>query len=344
MPSMDTPARDDDLARPPRQDIQELHIGLLNMMPDAALRVTEQQFIRLVGGANASVQVHVHPFTVSGLERSPEAEAYIAARYETFEQLREDGLDALIVSGANVVNPALENEAFYEPLRDVTDWANAHVTSVLCSCLATHALLQQRHGIRRRRLLSKRWGVYPHVVRRPDHPLLLGTNTLFDVPHSRWNEVTVSQLEAAGLEVLISSTEGDVHLATDPDGFRTVYLQGHPEYDAVSLLKEYKRDVTRYLEGGLDGIPPVPENYLSEAAARRAHDYVEEALAARARGRPLPEFPEDELAAGLHNTWTDTAKAMFHNWLGLVYRLTGARRGVPLGPGLDPQDPLALRR
>jgi homoserine O-succinyltransferase/O-acetyltransferase len=341
---MEPPAQDPGVARPLDRDLRELHIGLLNMMPDAALRVTEQQFIRLVSGADCLVQVHVHPFTVPGLDRSPEAEVYIAERYATFEQLCEEGLDALIVSGANVVNPALEQEAFYEPLRQVTDWAKEHVTSVLCSCLATHALLQQRHGIRRRRLLRKRWGVYPHLARRPDHPLLLGTHRRFDVPHSRWNEVTVSQLEAAGLEVLISSTEGDVHLATGPDGFRTVYLQGHPEYDAVSLLKEYKRDVMRYFADELEAMPPLPENYLSEAAARRAQDYVEEALAARAQARPPPEFPEDELAVGLDNTWTDTAKTVFKNWLGLVYRLTDARRGVPLKPGIDPGDPLGLRR
>jgi homoserine O-succinyltransferase/O-acetyltransferase len=323
------------------QDIRELHVGLLNMMPDAALSVTEQQFIRLVGGANRIVQVYVHPFTVPGLARSDAAQAYVDTHYETFERLRTDGLDALIVSGANVANPTLADEPFYEPLREVTDWASEHVTSVLCSCLATHALLQQRHGIHRRRLLTKRWGVYPHVSRRPEHPLLRGTNTRFDVPHSRWNEVTVTQLEDAGLQVLITSTEGDVHLATSSDGFRTIYLQGHPEYDAVSLLKEYKREVSRYLDGELDAIPPLPERYLGADAAWRAHGHLEAALRARDAGDPLPPFPDQQLAAGLDNTWTDTAKALFNNWLGLVYRLTDVERGVPFMPGIDPDDPLA---
>jgi homoserine O-succinyltransferase/O-acetyltransferase len=325
------------------QDIRELHVGLLNMMPDTALHVTEQQFMRLVGGANRIVQVYIHLFTVPGLERSPDVQAHIDAHYATFEQLCEDGLDALIVSGANVANPALEQEPFYEPLRAVTDWAAEHVTSVLCSCLATHALLQQRHGIRRRRLQSKRWGVYAHRARRPDHPLLRGTNTRFDVPHSRWNEVTVAQLEEAGLEVLITSTEGDVHLATSPDGFRTVYLQGHPEYDAVSLLKEYKREVTRYLDGELEAIPPLPEHYLSPDAATLARDHLEASLRARDRGAPLPPFPEEQLAAGLDNTWADTGEAIFNNWLGLVYRLTDLERGVPFMPGIDPADPLGRR-
>jgi homoserine O-succinyltransferase/O-acetyltransferase len=82
-----------------RQDIRELHIGLLNMMPDAALRPTEQQFIRLLGSANQIVQIYVHPFTVPGLARAPETQAYIDQYYEPFEKLRIDGLDGLIVSG-----------------------------------------------------------------------------------------------------------------------------------------------------------------------------------------------------------------------------------------------------
>jgi homoserine O-succinyltransferase/O-acetyltransferase len=324
-----------------RADIRELHVGLLNMMPDAALQVTEQQFTRLIGNANRIVQIYVHVFTVPGLERSPETVAHIERHYERFEDLRREGLDALIITGANVANrPDLADEAFYEPLLEVVDWANEHVTSVLCSCLATHALLQHRHGIRRRRLLSKRWGVFEHRLARPDHPLLRGTNTRFDVPHSRWNEVTTSQLERAGVEVLVESTEGDLHLAVSPDGIRTVYLQGHPEYDAVSLLKEYKREVGRYLDGDLGALPPLPERYLSAAAARRAHDHLDEVVDARDRGAPPPPFPEDELAAGLENTWADTAKAIFANWLGLVYRLTDLERGVPFTPDVDPRDPL----
>ena len=325
-------------------DIRELHVGLLNMMPDAALHVTEQQFIRLVGHANRIVQVYVHPFTVPGLARSPEARAHIDRHYTPFEQLREEGLDALIVSGANVSNPRLEQEAFWAPLQQVIAWATGNVTSVLCSCLATHALLQHTHGIHRRPLQAKRWGVFPHRAVDPRHPLLRGINTRFDVPHSRWNEITAAQLEGAGIDVLIESLEGDFHLGVSPDGIRMVYLQGHPEYDAISLLKEYKREVGRYADGRLDAIPPLPQNYLAPEAARLAHEHVDALLAAREAGADLPDFPEDALAGGLDNTWADTAKAVFANWLGLVYRLTDVRRGVPFMDGVDPDDPLGRRR
>ncbi len=326
------------------QDIRELHIGLLNMMPDAAFRVTEHQFMRLIGGANAIVQLYVHPFTVPGLQRGPAISEYIERHYTPFEALRTDGLDALVVTGANVTNPDLEDEAFWEPLREVMEWADAHVTSTLCSCLSNHALAQQRYGVHRRRLLSKRWGVFSHRTIQPDHPLLRGTNTRFDVPHSRWNEVTSTDLAAAGVQVLVESLEGDFHLGTSPDGFRNVYLQGHPEYDTVSLLKEFKREVARLLAGEIDGVPPLPEQYLPDRAARLARAHVEQAVRARDSGAPLPEFPEERIAAEIDNTWTDTGRAIFNNWLGLVYRLTHIERGVPFDEGIDPDDPLARLR
>lgn len=325
------------------QDIRELHIGLLNMMPDTALQLTERQFIRLVGGANTIVQLYVHPFTVPGLPRDDDTQAYIDAHYQSFEQLRADGLDALIVSGANVSNPRLEDEPFYEPLAEVMDWAADHVTSTLCSCLATHALVHRFHGIERRRLQTKRWGVFPHRAVQPNHPLLHGANTRFDVPHSRWNEITSTQVADVGMQVLIESLEGDFHMGTSPDGFRMVYLQGHPEYDAISLLKEYKRELDLFLAGELDAIPPQPQHYLPAAGARRLHEHLDETLAARTAGNRPPEFPEEELAPLLDNTWSDTGKAIFNNWLGLVYRLTDMERGVPFMDGVDPDDPLSLR-
>lgn len=323
------------------QDIRELHIGLLNMMPDAALHVTERQFIRLAGRANRIVQVYVHPFTVPGLDRGPETQAHIDAHYTPFPQLQREGLDALVVTGANPATAQLADEPFYEPLAEVIGWASEHVTSVLCSCLATHALLQSTYGIHRRPLQSKRWGVFPHRSRDPRHPLLRGTNTRFDVPHSRWNEVTSAQLEAAGLPVVVESLEGDVHLATSPDGLRMVYWQGHPEYDANSLLKEHKRELQRYADGELAALPPLPERYLPPEAARLANAHVEAVAAAREAGRAAPAYPEADLVPFLDNTWADTAAAVFDNWLGLVYRLTDVERGVPFPRHVDPRDPLA---
>ncbi len=326
------------------QDIRELHVGFLNMMPDSALEATERQFIRLVGGCARIVQFFVYPFTLPGLERSAETLEYIDRYYDKFETLRERGLDALIITGANVATPEIEGEPFWEPLIEVVDWAQENVTSVLCSCLATHALLKHFHGVERQPLPTKRWGVYSHRVCEPDHPLLREINTRFDAPHSRYNDISRAQFEAAGLKVLAESEEGGVHMAVSSDQFRVIYFQGHPEYDINSLLKEYKREVGGFLAGELDEPPPFPEQYFSAQAAELAAEYLEKAKRAQDAGEPLPAMPERELEALLDNTWGDTAKAIVNNWLGLVYQLTDLDRKRQFMPGVDPEDPLGLVR
>ena len=146
------------------QDIRELHIGLLNMMPDTALAATERQFFRLVGQSNQIAQFYVHPFSLAGLKRSADACAHIERWYEPFDRIREQGLDGLIITGANVGGSNLADEPFWEPLIEVVDWAYENVTSTLCSCLATHAVMQFRYGQTRQPLPAKRWGVYSHRV------------------------------------------------------------------------------------------------------------------------------------------------------------------------------------
>ena len=154
------------------QDIRELHIGLLNMMPDKALAATERQFFRLVGDSNPIAQFYMHPFTLPQLSRSDAARTHIDKYYDTFERVREQGLDALIITGANVTHPDLSQEAFWQPLIEVVDWAYANVTSVLCSCLATHAVMQFHHGQKRTHMGDKLWGVYSHSVVDRTHPLV----------------------------------------------------------------------------------------------------------------------------------------------------------------------------
>ncbi|MEM7502300.1 MAG: homoserine O-succinyltransferase [Pseudomonadota bacterium] len=323
--------------RASRQDIRELHIGFLNMMPDAALQATERQFIRLVGGCNRIAQFYVHPFSLPELDRGDEAQRYIDRYYRRFDELQEEGLDALIVTGANVANPRLPDQAFWGPLIQVAEWANENVTSILCSCLATHALLKHLHGIDRCPLPEKRWGVYEHRVCSDVHPLLREINTRFDAPHSRHNEITREQLEAAGLAVLVEDIDGAVHLAVSPDQFRVVYFQGHPEYDVVSLFKEYKRELLRHANGERQAPPPHPENYFSsdllDSVARYAGAM---ALRPEADAADL----EREIVSRLDNTWGDTAKAIMSNWLGLVYQLTNLDRREQFMSGVDRDDPL----
>jgi len=331
------------LERAEHQDIRELHIGLLNMMPDAALKATEEQFIRLVGNCNPIAQFFVYPFTLPVLPRDDRTREHIARYYSSFAELRRRGLDALIITGANVANPALSEEPFWAPLVEIINWAHENVASTLCSCLATHALVKHLYGIERRPLLQKQWGVYSHRVTHPAHPLTKGINTRFDAPHSRWNEITREQCEQAGLNVLACSTEAGVHLAVSRDQFSIVYFQGHPEYDANSLLKEYKREVFRYLDGELAEPPVFPENYFSSAAEAVARRFIDAVTEAAKAGRSAPEFPEAALAQMVDNTWGDTGKAIVNNWLGLVYQVTNLDRHKRFMEGVDPDDPLGIR-
>ena len=330
------------LDRAVHQDIRELHIGFLNMMPDTALEATERQFIRLVGNCNRIAQFYVYPFSLPGLPRSQETLEYIEQYYSKFEDLKEQSLDALIITGANVANPNLEDEPFWDPLMEVVRWADRNVASTLCSCLATHALLKYQYGIDRKPLPKKRWGVYSHRISQPGHPLLRDINTRFDVPHSRYNEISKQQLEDAGLTVLVESEEGGVHMVVSPDQFRMIFFQGHPEYDRNSLLKEYKREVLRYLAGELDTAPPYPDHFFSGQAKRVAEQFLVQAQHASAQRKEIPGLLEEELESILDNTWGDTAKAVVNNWLGLVYKLTNLDRKLQFMEGVDPDNPLGL--
>jgi homoserine O-succinyltransferase len=328
--------------RAAQQTIRELHVGLLNMMPDAALEATERQFMRLIGESNPIAQFFVHPFTLDALPRGEKGRAHIAAYYESFDQIRAAGLDALIITGANVTGEDLTVEPFWNPLIEVIDWAMENVTSTLCSCLATHAVMHFRYGQQRVRQEAKHWGVFEHRVVEPRHPLVVDVNTRFDVPHSRWNDISAAQFAAAGVRVLVESPEVGVHLAVSGDGLRAVFFQGHPEYDTISLLKEYKRDALLAARGKLSAYPPFPARYFNRHARAVLDEYRLRLQSALASGASEPEFPEHLLLPYLDNTWHDTAEAVVGNWIGCVYQVTNCERAKPFMEGIDAENPLAL--
>jgi homoserine O-succinyltransferase (EC 2.3.1.46) len=61
-----------------------------------------------------------------------------------------------------------------------------------------------------------------------NHPLVSDINTRFNVPHSRFNEQFQTDLEQAGLKVLVASEEAGAHLFVSPDGFRFVFSKVTP--------------------------------------------------------------------------------------------------------------------
>ncbi len=334
------------LEKAKHQDIRELHVGLLNMMPDAALQATERQFMRLVGDCNQIVQFYVHLFTLPSIKRSSEAQSWIDQYYEDFESIKQIGLDALIISGATPLSDNLEQEDFWPMLTEVIDWANENVTSTLCACFASHAVLQYLYGIKRKPMPQKIWGVYEHRLSQAGHPLTRHMNTRFDVPHSRFNQVTYEQLQEKGVITLAESEEVGVHLAVSHDGLRMIFFQGHPEYDQVSLLKEYKREIDSWFDGRRHDYPPFPEHYFSEPVKLKLTQYrqllerVKATEELQGKGINYPEWPEDWLLERLDNTWRDTALSIFNNWLGLVYQLTHKNLKIPFMEGVQPDSPL----
>ena len=324
------------------QDIRELHIGLLNMMPDAALAATERQFFRLIGESNPIAQFYVHPFTLEELPRSAAARTYIEQYYDSFESLKEQGLDGLIITGANVSGPELSTQAFWEPLKQVSQWAYENVTSTLYSCLATHAAMEFHYGIKRQPQDQKVWGVFEHYLVDRHHPLVNDVNTRFNVPHSRWNEVCSEDFIQAGLKILVKSDQDFVHLATSEDGFRKVFFQGHPEYDTISLLKEYKRDLLLAQSDSDDKVPPFPENYLGIFEKAVLNEYRFRSNPSVTEAGEQLVFPEALLKDKINNTWHDTAVEVVGNWIGLIYQLTHKERKIPFMDGIDPDNPLGL--
>jgi homoserine O-succinyltransferase len=322
-----------------RQDIRELQIGFLNMMPDAALEAAERQFFRLIGESNRIVQIHLHPFTLPIVQRGEDARAHIDKHYEPLEKIKADGLDALVITGANEeTNPHVSDETFWGPLKEILAWAHENVTSTLCSCLASHAALTYSYGQPPMWRDDKRWGVYRHKVMEPEHPIVKGMNTVFDVPHSRYSEITRGQFEKAGMRILVESPEAGVHMATSRDGLRLVCFQGHPEYDVFSLLKEYRREVQNYMTRARPDYPPFPEHYFDVRAQEIAARYKNDVMDNKADG----EFPEEEIQKILDNTWADSARSAIGAWVGLVYQVTHVDRRKPFMDGVDPENPLGL--
>ena len=292
-----------------------LRIGLLNLMPDAALQATERQFLRLVSACGRSANLYIFPFAIEDGHRAAIARAHIAAHYSDFAGLQAAGLDALIITGANPTRDDITMEPFWRPMLDAIDWGRENVTSVLCSCLATHAVLHHYHGRTRRELPRRQWGVYDHEILVPEHPLLAGLSAPVSAPHSHRYAVSLGDMEAAGLITLIDSEEAGMHLAVSSDTQRLVLFQGHPEYDAISLLKEYKREVQRFLTGNRKSYPSFPEHYFDESAKRRLDEFQRRVTECDFDQSTLPAFPEEEMSGHYVDTWGQTGRMIYRNWL-----------------------------
>jgi homoserine O-succinyltransferase len=299
-----------------RARLSDITVGLVNNMPDAALESTEAQFSGLLQAAAGSRPVRLRFTSFPELPRSRDARAHIARAYWPIETLLAERPDALIVTGTEPIAPRLPDEPYWPRLAALLDFAEEHTTASIWSCLAAHAAAEHFDGIARRRLAEKRCGVYVHSL-LAGHPLLAGVSAPLAMPHSRWNELPVDALRAAGYEVLSFSPETGADAFVRRERSLMLFFQGHPEYEHTTLLKEYRRDVGRYLSGQQAHYPTMPHGYLAAEAEGLLDQFKERARRERTPAL-LEQFPFAAVAAALGNTWRPAAVVLYRNWLDFI--------------------------
>jgi homoserine O-succinyltransferase/O-acetyltransferase len=289
-----------------------IDIGLINNMPDAALNATERQFLALLGAAADDIAVHLTLYTLPEVPRTDFGREQVS-RYSDFRDLWSSHHDGLIVTGTEPRAADLKDEPYWESLTNVLEWAESHTYSTILSCLAAHAGILHIDGIVRRPLGDKRFGVF-ECVRVSDHPLTAAAPSRLQMPQSRWNEIPEEALLACGYRVLTRSEDAGVDAFVKQRKSLFVFFQGHPEYDATTLLLEYRRDIGRFLRGERDSYPPMPEGYFDQETVEALTALRERALVDR-REQLLAEFPTAMAAGKVTNTWRPTAESLYRNWL-----------------------------
>ena len=286
-----------------------VYVGLVNNMPDAAMRATELQFARLLKEAAGSMDVRLRLFSLSGIPRGEQARSRMEGFYDDAGFLQASNVDALIVTGAQPATDDLRDEPYWPQLAHLIDWAEIGTISTLFSCLAAHAAVLHLDGVPRRPLAKKLSGLY-QTARVEDDPLFFGLPLESPVPHSRRNDIAEDDLAARGYRVLsrLSNGQADLFTREPPGHSRFVFLQGHPEYDSGTLGREYLRDMGRFLSGEAPAAPALPENYFDRA--------TEEKL--RAAGGDIAAHSAIVRSAIPLQAWRGNTVRLFSNWLTLV--------------------------
>ena len=300
---------------------RHLRVDLVNNMPDAALFSTQRQFVKLLEEGARGYDVTLGLMTLDTLERSAEARAEMAGLYRAPANLRASPPDAVIFTGAEPRAAELDEEPYWRELTDLFDVAQARTFATLASCLAAHALAWHRDGVRRRRSSQKWSGLYPLSLTKP-HILTRGLRA-GGVPHSRWNGLDEAELVAQGYVVLTRAGEAGVDMFMKDGDHLSLFFQGHPEYDGDTLAREYRRDVSRALEGGRP--PRLPVNYFDPETERR----LESHLARMMKGEEAPHLPNALLAAPQAD-WRRRSGRVVENWLNEISARKQAANGMSL--------------
>ncbi len=301
-----------------------LRIALVNNMPDPAFEDTGRQFFTLlnsaVGDHNAVLQLFSLPQVIRG-ERVLE---HFHAAYSDIHDLFNGQFDGVVITGTEPLKHNLREEAYWAALTGLFDWAERNTTSAVLSCLAAHASVLHSDGIERCPLGDKQFGVFEFP--KSDHALMNLNTGSVRFPHSRWNEVRKDDLIAHGYSVLTHSPEGGVDcFIKRKKQSLFVHFQGHPEYDTQTLLKEYRRDVKRFLRAERETYPNMPRGYFDATTAQLLDEFRDKALCNRHEDF-MTQFPDSSVPAAPVNTWHDSAVSIYRNWLQFIAERKDERR------------------
>jgi homoserine O-succinyltransferase/O-acetyltransferase len=313
----------DEFERQPKND-EVLTVGLINNMPDAALQATERQFTRLLQAAAGNRRIHLHCFSLPSVKRSQQAKQLMDGRYADIADIGRMHIDGLIVTGAEPIAATLPEEPFWNDLTAIVDWAEANTGSAIWSCLAAHAAVLHLDGIERQRLDAKCSGIFD-CAKVTDDWLMKGITSPLKVAHSRINALNKGDLIARGYQLLTESRQAGVDIFAKRLHSHFIFFQGHPEYDALSLQREYLRDITRFLSRQRDIYPAFPAGYFNADTEHKLINYQKRASAERTI--PLSvELPHlmlrSDLAVGV------AASVLFRNWLEYLSDSVALRTGM----------------
>jgi len=271
--------------RAERQDIRPLRVAILNLMPTKIQ--TETQLLRLLG--NSALQVEITLLQTATYQPKNTNSDHLIAHYKTWEKVREEKFDGLVITGAPVEQMSFEEVDYWDELCSIMDWARTNVFSTLYICWAAQAGLYHRYGIQKYPLSQKMFGVFEHKVLARNEKILRGFDDTFLAPHSRHTEVRLGDVEKVDeVKVLAASDDAGLYLAATQNG-RHIFVTGHSEYDPLTLKGEYDRDVKL-------GLPiEVPRNY----------------------------YPDNDPSKSPLVRWRGHANLLFANWLNYhVYQVT----------------------
>ena len=267
------------------QDIRPIRIGLLNLMP--LKEDTELQILRSL--SNTPIQVDVVFVNVSTHVSKNTSASHIRKFYQTFDEIKDKNFDGFIITGAPIEQLPFEEVTYWNELQEIMEWTKRRVTSTLHLCWGAQAGLYHHYGIDKIPLEEKLFGVYKHHVRNRKTPLVRGFDDIFYAPHSRYTTNSKTQLEEdPRITILADSEEADVFLCLADDG-KQIFAFGHPEYDRMTLDKEYRRDQAKGLG------TKVPVNY----------------------------YPDDDPEQTPYLIWRANASNLYSNWVNYyVYQNT----------------------